>query len=93
MRQIRAMATITFDSLRIADKLKTAGFTAEQAEAVVRVIVETQDELVTRNYLDSALSALRTGLAVIKAEMTQIKWLQGLVIGGIVAILAKVLSH
>jgi len=25
------MATITFDSLRIADKLKTAGFTAEQA--------------------------------------------------------------
>ena len=87
------MVTITFDSLRIADKLKTAGFTAEQAEAVVRVIVETQDELVTRNYLDCALSALRTGLAVIKAEMTQIKWLQGLVIGGIVAILAKVLSH
>jgi len=87
------MATITFDSLRIADKLKTAGFTAEQAEAVVRVIVETQDELVTRNNLDSALSPLRTGLAVIKAEMTQIKWLQGLVIGGIVAILAKVFSH
>jgi len=87
------MATITFDSLRIADKLKTAGFTAEQAEAVVRVIVETQDELVTRNNLDSALLPLRTDLAVIKAEMTQIKWLQGLVIGGIVAILAKVFSH
>jgi len=87
------MATITFDSLRIADKLKTAGFTAEQAEAVVRVIVETQDELVTRNNLESALSPLRTDLAVIKAEMTQIKWLQGLVIGGIVAILAKVFSH
>ncbi len=30
------MATITFDSLRVADKLKSAGFTAEQAEAVVR---------------------------------------------------------
>ena len=87
------MATITFDSLRIADKLKTAGFTAEQAEAVVRVIVETQDELVTRNIQDCALSPLRTGLVVIKAEMTQIKWLQGLVIGGIVAILAKVFSH
>jgi len=25
------MATITFDSLRVADKLKSAGFTAEQA--------------------------------------------------------------
>jgi hypothetical protein len=30
------MATITFDCLRVADKLKSAGFTAEQAEAVVR---------------------------------------------------------
>lgn len=30
------MATITFDSLRVAEKLKLAGFTAEQAEAVVR---------------------------------------------------------
>ena len=59
----------------------------------MRVIVETQDELVTRNDLNSALSPLRTDLAVMKAEMTQIKWLQGLVIGGIVAILAKVLSH
>jgi len=25
------MAAITFDSLRVADKLKSAGFTAEQA--------------------------------------------------------------
>ena len=32
------MATIAFNSLRVADKLKSAGFTAEQAEAVVRVI-------------------------------------------------------
>ena len=30
------MATITFDSLKLSDKLKTAGFTADQAEAVVR---------------------------------------------------------
>ena len=60
---------------------------------MARVIVETRDELVTRNNKDFALSPLRTDLAVIKAEMTQIKWLQGLVIGGIVAILAKVFSH
>ena len=41
------MATITVDSLRLSDKLKTAGFTAEQAEAVVRVVAEAQNELVT----------------------------------------------
>ena len=34
------MATITFDSLKLSDKLKASGFTAEQAEAVVRVIAE-----------------------------------------------------
>ena len=87
------MATITFDSLRVADKLKSAGFTAEQAEAVVRVIAEAQDDLVTRKDLDSALSPLKTDLAVLKTEVTQIKWMLGFVIGGIIAVLAKLLSH
>ncbi len=87
------MATITFDSLRVSDKLKSAGFSAEQAEAVVRVIAEAQDELVTRKDLDAALSPLKTDLAVLKTEVAQIKWMLGFVIGGIIAVLAKLLSH
>jgi hypothetical protein len=87
------MATITFDSLRVADKLKSAGFTAEQAEAVVRVIAEAQEDLVTVKDLDAALSPLKTDLAVLKTEVSQIKWMLGFVIGGIIAILAKLLSH
>ncbi len=87
------MATITFDSLRVSDKLKSAGFTAEQAESVVRVIAEAQDELVTRKDLDAALSPLKIDLAVLKTEVTQIKWMLGFVIGGIIAVLAKLLSH
>ena len=87
------MATITFDSLRVADKLKSAGFTAEQAEAVVRVIAEAQEDLVTVKDLDAALSPLKTDLAVLKTEVSQIKWMLGLVIGGIIAVLAKLLSH
>jgi hypothetical protein len=87
------MATITFDSLRVADKLKSAGFTAEQAEAVVRVIAEAQEDLVTIKDLDAALSPLKTDLAVLKTEVSQIKWMLGFVIGGIIAILAKLLSH
>lgn len=87
------MATITFDSLRVSDKLKSAGFTAEQAEAVVRVIAEAQDDLVTRKDLDAALSPLKMDLAVLKTEVTQIKWMLGFVIGGIIAVLAKLLSH
>ena len=87
------MATITFDSLRVSDKLKSAGFTAEQADAVVRVIAEAQDDLVTRKDLDAALSPLKMDLAVLKPEVTQIKWMLGFVIGGIIAVLAKLLSH
>ena len=87
------MATITFNSLRVADKLKSAGFTAEQAEAVVRVIAEAQEDLVTIKDLDAALSPLKTDLAVLKTEVSQIKWMLGFVIGGIIAILAKLLSY
>ncbi|MDE2617389.1 MAG: DUF1640 domain-containing protein [Burkholderiales bacterium] len=87
------MATITFDSLKLSDKLKASGFTPEQAETVVRVIAEAQDELVTRKDLDFALSPLKTDLAVLKTEVTQIKWMLGLVIGGIIAVLVKLLSH
>ncbi len=87
------MSTITFDSLKLSDKLKTAGFSADQAETVVRVIAEAQDELVTKKDLDSALAPLRIDLAVLKTEITQIKWMLGFVIAGIAAVLAKVLSH
>lgn len=87
------MAIITFDSLRVADKLKSAGFTTEQAEAVVRVIAEAQDDLVTRKDLDAALSPLKTDLAVLRTEVSQIKWMLGFVIGGIIAVLAKLLSY
>jgi UDP-N-acetyl-D-mannosaminuronate dehydrogenase len=87
------MATITFDSLKLSDKLKASGFTAEQAETVVRVIAEAQDELVTRKDLDVALSPMRLDLAVLKSEVTQIKWMLGFVMGGIIAILAKLLTH
>ena len=79
------MSTITFDSLKLADKLKTAGFTAEQAEAVVRVIAEAQDELVTKKALDIALAPL-------KADIHLLKWMMGFVLAGVVGILLKLIS-
>ena len=79
------MSTIAFDSLKLADKLKTAGFTAEQAEAVVRVIAEAQDELVTKKDLDIALAPL-------KADIHLLKWMMGFVLAGVVGILLKLIS-
>lgn len=79
------MSTITFDSLKLADKLKTAGFTAEQAEAIVRVIAEAQDELVTKKDLEISLAPL-------KADVNLLKWMMGFVLAGVVGILLKLVA-
>ncbi len=76
------MTTITFDTLELADKLKAAGFAPEQAEAVVRVVVEAQTSMVTRDYLDARLSENKVDL---------IKWIAGMLLAqaGLVAALVK----
>ena len=84
------MATITVDSLRLSDKLKTAGFTAEQAEAVVRVVAEAQNELVTKQ--DWQFS-LEQELSPIKADLLVLKWAVGLNTALCLLILGKLFNH
>ena len=81
------MTTVTFDTLKLVDRLKSAGIPQNQAEAVVRVIAESQDELVTREHLDHALTR---ELAPLRTELAVLKWMIGVVIGGIVALIIKV---
>ena len=76
------MATITFDTLKLVDKLKAAGIPQEQAEAVIRVIAEAQDELVTKTYLDSKLTPIFTDLAVLK-------WMMGVLLAGVLSLVLK----
>lgn len=66
------MTTITFDTLELVDKLKTAGIPQEQAEAVVRVIAEAQDSLVTKEFLTSSL---KTEMADLRVDL--FKWTAG----------------
>ncbi|WP_058554464.1 hypothetical protein [Thiohalocapsa sp. ML1] len=80
------MATVTFDTLELVDKLKSAGFVQEQAEAVVRVIADAQEDLVTRAYLDQAL---QRELSPIRTEIAVLKWMMGVAIGGLVALIIK----
>ena len=76
------MATVTFDTLYLVDKLKTAGIPPEQAEAVVRAISEAQSALVTKGDLEPALAPLRTDLAVVK-------WMMGVLLAGVMAFILK----
>jgi hypothetical protein len=76
------LTMVTFDALKLVDKLKAAGITQEQAEAVVRVIAEAQDELVTKTYLDLKLSPIITDLAVLK-------WMMGVLLAGVLSLVLK----
>jgi hypothetical protein len=84
------MSTITFDSLKLSDRLKTAGFTAEQAESVVRVIAEAQDDLVTKKDLDIALER---EIHPLKADLLVLKWAVGLNTALCLLILGKLFNH
>jgi hypothetical protein len=68
------MTTVTFDTLKLVDKLKAAGIPQEQAEA--------QDELVTKAYLDLKLSPIFTDLAVLK-------WMMGVLLAGVLSLVLK----
>ncbi|MGZ8193779.1 MAG: DUF1640 domain-containing protein [Methylosarcina sp.] len=76
------MTTITFDTLALVAKLKAANFSQEQAEAVVRVIVDAQDQIVTRDYLDIKLGSINTDLAVLK-------WMMGMLLAGMLSLILK----
>lgn len=76
------MTTITFDTLELVDKLKSAGIPQGQAEAVVRVIAEAQNRLVTKDDLEIALSPLKTDLAVLK-------WMMGLLLVSVLSLVLK----
>ncbi len=84
------MTTITFDTLRLVDKLKSAGIPPEQAEAVIRVISEAQDQLVTKNDLTSALDDV---INPVKTDLAVLKWMTGILIAGVMSIVIKLFLH
>jgi capsule polysaccharide export protein KpsE/RkpR len=49
------MTTITFDTHEMILQLRGAGFEEKQAETIVRVILESQERLLTREYFDARM--------------------------------------
>lgn len=90
------MTTIAFDMLEMVDKLRVAGFDQNQAEAVVRVITEAQNTLVSNSTLDSRLKEtelrLDSRFERVDGELKLLRWMVGLSIAlstGTIALLAK----
>lgn len=78
------MSTVTFDTLKFVETLKKSGFDDDKAKAIATAYQEAaaDQELVTK-------TDLQLELAPIKAELQILKWMNGLVLGGIVVLILK----
>ncbi len=76
------MASVTFDTLKFVEKLKASGRPDAEAKAIVEAFRDAQSdaELVTKK-------DLQIELAPLKGDLLLLKWIVGLVLGGIMALL------
>ena len=89
------MMTATFDTHRFVRKLEAAGLPTPQAESIADAFREAQGEsdLLTRKDLQIESAALRSDLhkelALIKSDLLLLKWMMGLMTGGVIALILK----
>lgn len=77
------MATATFDTLKFVEKLKAAGVPEEQAKAEAEVLALAFSEA-----MDLQLAS-KNDIQRMERELLVIKWMIGLVLGGIVTLILK----
>lgn len=78
------MASVTFDTLKFVEKLTASGMPDAEAKAIAEAFRDAQSdaELVTKK-------DLQIELAPLKGDLLLLKWMVGLVLGGIMALLLK----
>jgi len=91
------MAVIAFDTLKFANRLKEAGVPDKQAEAEARALSEVLevnfDQWATKRDLYDLEARLKARLDTMEARMTGeqtlLKWMMGLLLGGVAALILK----
>ncbi len=78
------MNTITVDTHKTIQKLMAKGYTEKQAEGFVEAL--TESDLITKDYLDSKLSVLKSD---IMAEMYKALLIHGLIVVATIVAVAK----
>lgn len=78
------MATVTFDTLKFVEKIKSAALPEKQAKAISEAFRDASGEadLVTKKDLPIELAAVR-------ADINLIKWMMGILLGGVMALVLK----
>jgi Protein of unknown function (DUF1640) len=85
------MASVSFDTLKVARKLEQAGFSAQQAEAVAESLKDalTTSEVATKADLREIAAELRAEIAEVRSELRLMKGMLGFILGGIAFILLR----
>ena len=63
------MSGTAFDTLGAARRLKAAGIEAEQADAIVEVMGQSANQLVTVEHFDAGLAMLQSRIDTVRTEM------------------------
>ena len=90
------MTTITFDTLKLAQRLEEAGFDRKQAEAQAEAIAEAMDtgieNLATKTDVREEAQKIRQDMEAMKTDI--IKWSTGTLLAatGIFALIVKLLG-
>jgi len=80
------MATITFDTLKFARRLKEAGVSESQAEAEAEALSEAlESQLATK----SDISRLEGRIARLEGRIILLQWMLGFLLAGNLTILLK----
>ena len=85
------MVSISFDTHKFIRRLQQAGVSEAQAEAIVDAFREAygEAELATKQDLRALEMKLEARFEALKGEMTLIKWMLGLLLGGVLALILK----
>jgi len=93
------MAAVTFDTLKFVKTLQAAGVSVPQSEAIATAVRESTEnaELATKSDLRELKSEiqieLQKELAPIKADMLLLKWMVGVIVAGVLALVIKAFLH
>jgi hypothetical protein len=85
------MATFTFDTHKFIRKLESAGFSTDQAEAVADVFRDAsgEAELASKRDIRELELKIESRFEQVKGELTLVKWMLGIVLGGVMALILK----
>jgi len=86
-----AMGAVTFDTLKFTKRLKEAGFTEAQAEAVADSFLQAtgEAEVATKRDIERLEARIERLETKITGELTLVKWMPSILLGGVIALILK----